>query len=78
MAHDYSKLYNIPSSGMCFFTGYGHAGHPDMVYFSITNKLLADETIQIFKYSNCKQDFTYVDDIVEGVGADAVSSGEER
>ena len=67
MAHAYSKLYNIPSTGLRFFTVYGPAGRPDMAYFSFTNKLLADETIQIFNYGNCKRDFTYVDDIVEGV-----------
>ena len=67
MAHAYSKLYNIPSTGLRFFTVYGPAGRPDMAYFSFTNKLLAGETIQIFNYGNCKRDFTYVDDIVEGV-----------
>lgn len=67
MAHAYSKLYNIPSTGLRFFTVYGPAGRPDMAYFSFTNKLLAGDTIQIFNYGNCKRDFTYVDDIVEGV-----------
>ena len=67
MAHAYSKLYNIPSSGLRFFTVYGPAGRPDMAYFGFTNKLLKGETIQIFNYGNCKRDFTYVDDIVEGV-----------
>ena len=67
MAHAYAKLYNIPSTGLRFFTVYGPAGRPDMAYFSFTNKLLAGETIQIFNYGNCKRDFTYVDDIVEGV-----------
>lgn len=67
MAHAYSKLYNIPSTGLRFFTVYGPAGRPDMAYFGFTNKLLAGEKIQIFNYGNCKRDFTYVDDIVEGV-----------
>ncbi len=67
LAHAYSKLYNIPSTGLRFFTVYGPAGRPDMAYFGFTNKLLKDETIQIFNYGNCKRDFTYVDDIVEGV-----------
>lgn len=67
MAHAYSKLYNIPSTGLRFFTVYGPAGRPDMAYFGFTNKLLAGDTIQIFNYGNCKRDFTYVDDIVEGV-----------
>lgn len=67
MAHAYAKLYNIPVSGLRFFTVYGPAGRPDMAYFSFTNKLLKGETIQIFNYGNCKRDFTYVDDIVEGV-----------
>jgi len=67
MAHAYSKLYNIPSTGLRFFTVYGPAGRPDMAYFGFTNKLLRGETIQIFNYGNCKRDFTYVDDIVEGV-----------
>ena len=66
-AHAYSKLYNIPSTGLRFFTVYGPAGRPDMAYFGFTNKLLKGETIQIFNYGNCKRDFTYVDDIVEGV-----------
>lgn len=66
-AHAYSKLYNIPSTGLRFFTVYGPAGRPDMAYFSFTNKLLRGETIQIFNFGNCKRDFTYVDDIVEGV-----------
>ena len=67
MAHAYSKLYNIPSKGLRFFTVYGPAGRPDMAYFGFTNKLRAGETIQIFNYGNCKRDFTFVDDIVEGV-----------
>lgn len=67
MAHAYSKLYNIPSTGLRFFTVYGPAGRPDMAYFGFTKKLRAGETIQIFNYGNCKRDFTYVDDIVEGV-----------
>lgn len=66
-AHAYSKLYNIPSTGLRFFTVYGPAGRPDMAYFGFTNKLLKGETIQIFNYGNCKRDFTYVDDIVCGV-----------
>lgn len=66
-AHCYSKLYNIPTTGLRFFTVYGPAGRPDMAYFSFTNKLLKGETIQIFNYGNCRRDFTYVDDIVEGV-----------
>ena len=67
MAHAYSKLYNIPSTGLRFFTVYGPAGRPDMAYFGFTNKLKKGETIQIFNFGNCKRDFTYVDDIVEGV-----------
>lgn len=67
MAHAYSKLYNIPSTGLRFFTVYGPAGRPDMFYFGATNKLVAGEGIQIFNYGNCKRDFTYIDDIVEGV-----------
>lgn len=67
IAHAYSKLYNIPSTGLRFFTVYGPAGRPDMAYFGFTNKLRNNETIQIFNYGNCKRDFTYVDDIVEGV-----------
>lgn len=67
LAHSYSKLYNIPSTGLRFFTVYGPAGRPDMAYFGFTNKLLRGETIEIFNYGNCKRDFTYVDDIVEGV-----------
>lgn len=67
MAHAYSKLYNIPSTGLRFFTVYGPAGRPDMAYFGFTNKLRNNDTIQIFNYGNCKRDFTYVDDIVEGV-----------
>lgn len=82
MAHAYSKLYNIPSSGLRFFTVYGPAGRPDMAYFGFTNKLLKGETIQIFNYGNCKRDFTYVDDIVEGVkrvmqGAPEKKNGED-
>lgn len=67
MAHAYSKLYNIPSTGLRFFTVYGPAGRPDMAYFGFTNKLIKGQTIEIFNYGNCKRDFTYVDDIVEGV-----------
>lgn len=67
MAHAYSKLYNIPSTGLRFFTVYGPAGRPDMAYFGFTNKLIKGETIQIFNFGNCQRDFTYVDDIVEGV-----------
>ena len=67
MAHCYSKLYNIPSTGLRFFTVYGPAGRPDMAYFGFTNKLLRGETIQIYNFGNCRRDFTYVDDIVEGV-----------
>lgn len=66
-AHAYSKLYNIPSTGLRFFTVYGPAGRPDMAYFGFTNKLIKGDTIEIFNYGNCKRDFTYVDDIVEGV-----------
>ena len=67
MAHAYSKLYNIPSTGLRFFTVYGPAGRPDMAYFGFTNKLIKGQTIEIFNYGNCKRDFTFVDDIVEGV-----------
>lgn len=67
MAHAYSKLYNIPSTGLRFFTVYGPAGRPDMAYFGFTNKLIKGENIEIFNYGNCKRDFTYVDDIVEGI-----------
>jgi len=67
LAHSYSKLYNIPSTGLRFFTVYGPAGRPDMFYYSATNKLAAGKTIQIFNYGNCKRDFTYIDDIVEGI-----------
>ena len=67
MAHAYSKLYNIPSTGLRFFTVYGPAGRPDMAYFGFTNKLVEGETIKIFNYGNCKRDFTYIDDIVEGI-----------
>jgi len=67
LAHAYSKLYNIPSTGLRFFTVYGPAGRPDMFYYSATEKLVAGKTIQIFNYGNCKRDFTYIDDIVEGV-----------
>ncbi len=82
MAHSYSKLYNIPSTGLRFFTVYGPAGRPDMFYFSATQKLLRGETIQIFNYGNCKRDFTYIDDIVEGVvrvmqGAPEKKNGED-
>ena len=67
LAHAYSKLYNIPTTGLRFFTVYGPMGRPDMAYFSFTNKLIRGETIEIFNYGNCKRDFTYVDDIVEGI-----------
>ncbi len=67
MAHCYSKLYNIPSTGLRFFTVYGPAGRPDMAYFGFTNKLLKGQTIQIYNYGNCRRDFTYIDDIVEGI-----------
>ena len=67
LAHSYSKLYNIPSTGLRFFTVYGPAGRPDMAYFGFTNKLLKGEKIQIFNYGNCKRDFTYIDDIIEGI-----------
>lgn len=67
LAHAYSKLYNIPVTGLRFFTVYGPAGRPDMAYFSFTNKLLKKEKIQIFNYGNCKRDFTYIDDVIEGV-----------
>ena len=82
MAHAYSKLYNIPSTGLRFFTVYGPAGRPDMAYFGFTDKLRAGKTIQIFNYGNCKRDFTYVDDIVEGVkrvmqGAPEKKTGED-
>ena len=82
LAHCYSKLYNIPSTGLRFFTVYGPAGRPDMFYFSATQKLAADKTIQIFNYGNCKRDFTYIDDIVEGVlrvmqGAPEKQTGED-
>ena len=82
MAHAYSKLYNIPSTGLRFFTVYGTAGRPDMAYFGFTNKLLKGQTIQIFNYGNCKRDFTYVDDIVKGVkrviqGAPEKKNGED-
>lgn len=82
MAHAYSKLYNIPSTGLRFFTVYGPAGRPDMAYFGFTNKLRAGEEIQIFNYGNCKRDFTYIDDIVEGIvrvmqGAPEKKNGED-
>ena len=82
MAHAYSKLYNIPSTGMRFFTVYGPAGRPDMAYFGFTNKLVKGDTIQIFNYGNCMRDFTFVDDIVEGVvrimqGAPEKKQGED-
>ena len=82
LAHAYSKLYNIPSTGLRFFTVYGPAGRPDMAYFGFTNKLVRGETIQIFNYGNCKRDFTFVDDIVEGVvrimqGAPEKKNGED-
>lgn len=82
LAHSYSKLYNIPSTGLRFFTVYGPAGRPDMAYFGFTNKLIKGQTIEIFNYGNCKRDFTFVDDIVEGVkrvmtGAPAKENGED-
>ncbi len=82
LAHSYSKLYNIPSTGLRFFTVYGPAGRPDMAYFGFTNKLIKGETIKIFNYGNCKRDFTYVDDIVEGIlrvmqGAPEKKNGED-
>lgn len=82
LAHCYSKLYNIPSTGLRFFTVYGPAGRPDMAYFSFTNKLIKGENIKIFNYGNCKRDFTYVDDIVEGIirvmqGAPKKETGED-
>ena len=82
MAHCYSKLYNIPSTGLRFFTVYGPAGRPDMAYFGFTNKLLAGKTIQIYNFGNCRRDFTYVDDIVEGIvrvmqGAPERKTGED-
>ena len=82
IAHAYSKLYNIPSTGLRFFTVYGPAGRPDMAYFGFTNKLIKGETIKIFNYGNCKRDFTYVDDIVEGIirvmqGAPEQKQGED-
>ena len=82
MAHAYSKLYNIPSTGLRFFTVYGPAGRPDMAYFGFTNKLIKGDKIQIFNFGNCKRDFTYVDDIVEGVvrvmqGAPEKKTGED-
>ncbi|WP_282709359.1 NAD-dependent epimerase/dehydratase family protein [Ligilactobacillus sp. Marseille-Q7487] len=82
MAHSYAKLYNIPATGLRFFTVYGPAGRPDMAYFGFTNKLIKGEKIQIFNYGNCKRDFTYIDDIVEGVirvmqGAPEKKNGED-
>lgn len=82
LAHSYSKLYDIPSTGLRFFTVYGPAGRPDMAYFGFTNKLINGETIKIFNYGNCKRDFTYVDDIVEGIirvmgGAPEKKKGED-
>ena len=82
LAHAYSKLYNIPSTGLRFFTVYGPAGRPDMAYFGFTNKLVNGETIKIFNYGNCKRDFTYIDDIVEGIirvmqGAPEQKNGED-
>lgn len=82
LAHAYSKLYDIPSTGLRFFTVYGPAGRPDMAYFGFTNKLIQGETIKIFNYGNCKRDFTYVDDIVEGIlrvmmGAPEQKTGED-
>lgn len=78
MAHCYSKLYNIPSTGLRFFTVYGPAGRPDMAYFGFTNKLLKGETIQIYNYGNCRRDFTYVDDIVEGIVRVMAKAPEKR
>lgn len=78
MAHAYSKLYNIPSTGLRFFTVYGPAGRPDMAYFGFTNKLLKGETINIFNYGNCMRDFTYIDDIVEGVMRIMANAPERR
>lgn len=78
MAHAYSKLYNIPSTGLRFFTVYGPAGRPDMAYFGFTNKLRNNETIQIFNYGNCKRDFTYIDDIVDGIKRVMQSPPERR
>ena len=82
LAHSYSKLYDIPSTGLRFFTVYGPAGRPDMAYFGFTNKLIKGETIKIFNYGNCKRDFTYIDDIVEGIirvmkGAPSKAIGED-
>ena len=82
LAHSYSKLYNIPSTGLRFFTVYGPAGRPDMAYFGFTDKLIKGETIKIFNYGNCKRDFTYIDDIVEGIirvmqGAPEKKNGED-
>ena len=82
LAHSYSKLYNIPSTGLRFFTVYGPAGRPDMFYYSATERLVRGETISIFNYGNCQRDFTYVDDIVEGVlrvmkGAPERANGED-
>ena len=82
LAHSYSKLYNIPSTGLRFFTVYGPAGRPDMFYYSATEKLVRNETIKIYNYGNCKRDFTYIDDIVEGVyrvmkGAPEKENGED-
>lgn len=77
-AHCYSKLYNIPSTGLRFFTVYGPAGRPDMAYFGFTNKLLKGETIQIYNYGNCRRDFTYVDDIVEGIVRVMAKAPEKR
>ncbi|MCQ2385652.1 MAG: GDP-mannose 4,6-dehydratase [Clostridia bacterium] len=78
LAHAYSKLYNIPSTGLRFFTVYGPAGRPDMAYFGFTDKLIRGETIKIFNYGNCKRDFTYVDDIVEGVSRVLQSPPEKK
>lgn len=78
LAHAYSKLYNIPSTGLRFFTVYGPAGRPDMAYFGFTNKLIKGETIKIFNYGNCMRDFTYVDDIVEGIVRVMKGSPEQR
>ena len=83
LAHSYSKLYNIPATGLRFFTVYGPAGRPDMFYYSATEKLVKGETIKIFNYGNCKRDFTYIDDIVEGIfrviqGAPKKKTGEDN
>ena len=78
MAHSYAKLYNIPSTGLRFFTVYGPAGRPDMAYFGFTNRLVNNQMIQIFNYGNCKRDFTYVDDIVEGISTVIQKAPDQR